>query len=98
MKKLLLIVATSLLLSSGMVNAASKADAEAAINAAKASLDKADAAGFEWRDSRKLLKKAESITKKGEYDKAVKLANQAKQQGDAAIKQAASQKNAGPLF
>lgn len=98
MKKMLLIVATSLLILSGSANAAGKTDAEAAIAAATAALDKAKAVGFEWRDSRKLLKKAESITKKGEYNQAVKLANTAKKQGEDAVKQAAAQKNAGPQF
>lgn len=62
-------------------------DAKAAIAAAKASLAKASALGYEWRDSGKLLKKAEAAQKAGNYDEAIKLANKAKQQGDLAVEQ-----------
>ncbi len=63
---------------------------------AVAEIDKARAAGYEWRDSRKILKKAEEAEKAGDHEKAMKLANKAKQQGIIAQAQAQSQANAGP--
>jgi hypothetical protein len=69
---------------------------EQAKNEAIVELDKAKAAGFEWRDSRKILKKAEDAAKAGNNDEAIKLANQAKKQGMDAVVQAKVQENAGP--
>lgn len=66
--------------------------------AAKASLKAASQAGYQWRDSGKILKKAEQAAKKGNYDKAIKLANQAQAQGQLAVAQSKEQVNAGPRF
>ncbi len=63
---------------------------------AVAAIDKAKAAGFEWRDSRKILKKAEKAEKAGDHKKALKLANQAKKQGIDAVAQSNTQTSAGP--
>jgi len=63
---------------------------------AAAEIDKAKAAGFEWRDSRKILKKAEQAEKAGDHKKALKLANQAKKQGINAVAQSKTQTSAGP--
>ncbi len=63
---------------------------------AVAEIDKAKAAGFEWRDSRKILKKAEKAEKAGDHKKALKLANQAKKQGIDAVAQSNTQTSAGP--
>jgi len=62
--------------------------AQEAIAAAKASLKKAASVGGEWRDSKKVLKKAQAAYDKGDYAKAIKLANQAKRQGELGYKQA----------
>ena len=67
-----------------------------AVKSATAEIDKAKAAGYEWRDSRKILKKAKAAEKKGDHAKAMKLVAQAKQQGTIAVAQAKLQKNAGP--
>jgi nucleoid-associated protein YgaU len=67
---------------------AQKSAAEAAIAAADAALKKAASVGGEWRDSRKILKKAEAALKKGDYAKAIKLANQARRQGELGYAQA----------
>ena len=71
-------------------------DFESARQQAIAEIDKASAAGFEWRDSRKILEQAEKAEKAGDHEKAMQLVNEAKQQGMVAVAQAESQKNAGP--
>jgi hypothetical protein len=63
---------------------------------AVAEIDKAKAAGYEWRDSRGILKKAEAAEKAGDHEKALKLAKQAKKQGIDAVAQSKTQTNAGP--
>ncbi len=73
-------------------------DVEAAIAAAKAANKKAASVGYEWRDAGKMIKKAEALAKKGELEKAMKLAEMAKFQGEMAYKQYEEQKNAGPRF
>ena len=66
-----------------------------AVKEATAEIDKAKAAGFEWRDSRKFLKKAAEAEKSGDHNKAMKLVAKAKKQGILAVAQAHDQKNAG---
>ena len=51
-------------------------------------LDKAEKSGFEWRDSRDILKDAEKAAKDGDFARASELANQAKRQGELALIQA----------
>lgn len=63
---------------------------------AAAAIKKASSAGGEWRDSEKFLKQAKSAAKAGDMDKAMKLVNKAKSQGEMAYSQAKSQKDAGP--
>lgn len=71
-------------------------EASNAKSEAVAEIDKAKAMGFEWRDSRKLLKKAEKALEDGDVEKANKLIAQAKEQGRDAQVQAKAQMNAGP--
>ncbi len=66
------------------------------ISEAKAELKKARAAGFEWRDSGKMLKKAEKASKAGDYAKAEKLIAKARKQAKMAMMQAKAQMHAGP--
>ena len=66
---------------------------EGAIKGATAEIDKAKALGYEWRDSRKFLKKALQAEKDGDHKKAMKLANKARQQGIIAVSQANQQAN-----
>ncbi len=66
---------------------ADQAAAEAAIAAAKSANAKAKAEGYEWRDTGKLIKKAEKALKEGKYDDAIKLANKAKRQAELAVEQ-----------
>ena len=72
------------------------ADFDKASKAATAEINKAKAVGYEWRDSRKILKKAAKAEKAGDHATAMELVAKAKQQGIIAVAQAASQKNAGP--
>ena len=73
-----------------------KNDAKGAIGAAEHQTMRAAKKFFEWRDTKKIIKKAKAALKKGDYDKAVKLANKAKQQSTNALQQAREQANAGP--
>ena len=61
---------------------------ESAVKEATIEIDKAKAVNYEWRDSRKLLKQAEKLNKEGKTDKAMKLVEQAKMQGQVAVSQA----------
>lgn len=72
-------------------SAADKATFDAAYAAADAARKGAAAVKFEWRDTGKMLKKAKALAGKGDYAKAVALANKAKAQGDAGQQQAAEQ-------
>ena len=59
-----------------------------AISAATTEIDKAKAVNYEWRDSRKLLKKAAELNKKGDSEKAMELVTKARKQGQLAANQA----------
>jgi len=61
--------------------------AELAIKAAKDAYKKAKSVGYAWRDTGKIIKKAEAALKKGDEKTALKLANKARFQGEAAVKQ-----------
>jgi len=65
-----------------------------AIVAANAENKKAKQARFEWRDTRKFIKKANKVG----GEECVKLANQAKHQAILAQQQAKDQANAGSRF
>jgi len=71
---------------------------EKAIEAAKSAQNEAAKAGFEWRDMKKMIKKAEDLATKGKHKKAIKLADTVVMHGAAALKQAALAKSAGPRF
>ena len=61
---------------------------ENAVQDANSSIDKAKAANYEWRDSRKMLKKADKLNKAGKTDEAMKLVATAQKQGELAVAQA----------
>ena len=61
--------------------------AEQAISDAKAANAQAKAAGYEWRDTGKIIKSAEAALDAGNEEEAIKLANQAKKQAEDAIAQ-----------
>ena len=60
---------------------------QAAYDVAEAARKKAAAVNSEWRDTRKMLKHAKAAAKKGDFDKAVALANTAKFQGERGAEQ-----------
>lgn len=76
---------------------ATEADYQAALAAAKVSIKAAQANQYEWRDTGKILKKAEEAAKSGNFSSAQTLALTAKRQGELAVAQAKSQQNAGPM-
>ncbi|WP_131905353.1 hypothetical protein [Cocleimonas flava] len=69
-----------------------------AIKQAKAAQKEAASLGFEWRDTGKIIKKAEAAAKEGKDKKAIELATIIIDQLPAVRKQAAIAKNAGPRF
>ena len=90
-------IATALVLSAcGAQQKHTQNDASAAIMAAEMQNKKANKAEFEWRDTGKIIKKAQEAAKQGEFDEAVKLANKAKKQADMALQQAKAAKKARP--
>lgn len=72
----------------GNAGATTPLEVEQLIREATATLDKASSAGGEWRNSRKLLKKARAAAKEGNLNQAVLLASEAKQEGELAYIQA----------
>lgn len=66
-------------------------DAESAIKAAKQALKQADSVGGAWRDTAKMIKKAEKLLKEGKAEAAKKLAEEAEVQGMLGYMQATSQ-------
>ena len=51
-------------------------------------------AGYEWRDTKKLLREARKLAKGGKFAEAVELANIAKRQSELALVQAEEQESA----
>ena len=74
--------------------ASDEATFKAAFEAALAARRAAEDAGFEWRDTKKLLRQARSLAKKGEYARAVELAHRARRQGELGVMQAREQEAA----
>ena len=76
------------------VPASDEATFKAAFDAALVARRAAAEAGFEWRDTRKMLRQARNLARKGEYAKAVELANRARRQGELGQIQAEEQEAA----
>jgi len=74
---------------------ASQTTYTAALAAAQASERKAASVGGEWRDTGQLIKESQAAAEKGDFDAAIKLADEARFQGEMGFLQAVSQKNAG---
>lgn len=82
---------------SAAAGGADAATATAAIKAAEAALDKARSVEGEWRDAKKkMVKGAKAAAAKGDFEKAIKLANKAKFEGEMGYAQAMAQKDAKP--
>lgn len=68
-----------------VVETATAEQAQAAINAAKLAIEKAEAAGLDMSGPRDLLRQAEEALAAGEYQKAIDLANQARRDAERAL-------------
>ncbi len=75
------------LIAPAIATAGNSGEFDQAVKQATAAIDKAKAAHYEWRDSRKILKQAEKAEKAGDHKKAMALANEAKEQGIIAVAQ-----------
>lgn len=85
-KKIYLISLTSAFLLNPALVLASSYDQ--AVKEANTSINNARSLNYEWRDSRKLLEKADKLNKEGKSDEAMKLVAEARKQGDMAVVQA----------
>ena len=70
---------------------------EQAMADAKAAYEKAKSVDYAWRDTAKLMKKAEQAAKKDEIKQATKLANKDRKESELAYQQYMDQKNAGEV-
>ena len=89
-----LLLATTLTLSAGTFLATANAadmSAENAIASAKDARKQASSVGGEWRDTGKMIKKAEALLKEGKTKEAAKMAQAAEAQGMLGYMQATSQ-------
>ena len=71
----------------------SKDQAAAAIQAADAARNKAASVDGEWRDTGKMIKQAQAALEAGNLADAIRLADEAKAQGELGYEQATSQAN-----
>ena len=88
------IIAACVALSAGafsMSATAADVDAEAAIAAAKEAQMQANSVGGEWRDTAKMIKRAEKLLKEGKHQEAAAMAQKAEAQGMLGYMQATSQ-------
>ena len=96
------LAAVLLVLAAGSTFAADAKPADAAVEQAitdaAAAMKKAEAVGFAWRDTGKMIKAAQAAAEKGDTAKAMALAEQARKQGESAYQQYLDQRNAGPRF
>ena len=74
--------------------AGDEATFKAAYEAAAAARKAARKAGFEWRDTKKMLRQARKLAKKGEYAKAIELSNRARRHSELGLIQAEEQESA----
>ena len=92
--KRLLTISVVVVAASGWGSPALAGDAatfEAAYQSADAARMAAAEVGFEWRDTKKMLRQAKKLAEKGEYEQAIALANRAKRQGEFGVLQAEEQ-------
>ena len=74
--------------------ASDEATFKAAYEAAAAARKAARKAGYEWRDTRKMLRQARKLAKKGEFGEAVELSNRARRHSELGLIQAEEQESA----
>ena len=90
MKKVLLLLSMAASMPSAALLADPAAASPSLIEQAEAARKEADALGFEWRDTSKLIKQAKEALDKGQKEESDKLASLALLQGKAAVAQAKS--------
>ena len=71
--------------------AAEFASYDEAVQDANTAIDKAKSKSYEWRDTRKMMTKAEKLNASGKTDEALKVVAKAKQQAVLAVVQAKSE-------
>ncbi len=96
MKKTVIVLAASLALGACAGLGHKPKSFEELAKEAEAAIDKAGKVGYEWRDSRKILKAAKKAHAAGDEAKAMKLATKALHQGQLAYQQYLDNRNAGP--
>lgn len=69
-------------------------EATQAIKEAEAAAEKADSVGYLWRDTEDMIKEAKKAAEEENYDKAVKLAEEARRQSELGYQQYLDQKDA----
>ena len=94
MRKIACAAAFAALFAAAPAFANTATEADQAIKDATAAADKAASVGGEWRDTRKIIEKAQDAAESGDSAAAVKLANKAKAQAELGYAQAMSQKDA----
>ena len=67
---------------------------KAAYESAEAAREAAAEVGFEWRDTKKMIRLAKKLAEKGEYARAIRLADRARRQGELGVMQAREQETA----
>lgn len=93
--KMTLCFAGTLALALGTAHGADLTNYKDAVAAAKSAIAAANAVGGEWRDTGIILAAAEKAAAAGDFDRAVKLANEAEFQGLAGTEQAKQQADVG---
>ncbi len=90
-KSALKVEATDKAAATSTENSGDKAAAESAIATAESARKKAASIDGEWRDTGKMIKKAQAALKAGDSAKAIKLAKKAEKQGKLGYEQAQAQ-------
>ena len=88
MKKLIIALLLAVFLSPTAFAGTSAKDVQKVINEAETLRKEAAKLHFEWRDTKKQIKKAQALLKEGKLDKAMKVAKHARLEGQRAIEQA----------
>lgn len=70
-------------------------EAKQAIGDAEAAAEKADSVGYLWRDTEQMIKDAKKAVEAKNYEKATKLAEEARRQSELAYQQYLDQRGAG---
>lgn len=81
-----ILLTTAMLATAPVVSAAAQ-DVQQALSGAEATISEARAKHWIWRDTEKLYEQAQQAAEKGENEKALELAKEAKSQAELALEQ-----------